>query len=269
MNDAPNHVPRLKSIKRLILETALKMNVGHIPSSLSCVEILYTLYNMITNITVNNSGVQERDRVILSKEHARLGQVCVLAECGLISREYLDSFLSDGGVLGHDLYGIVSEHEIQAIDVSCGSLGHGLSVGIGFALGVKNNVYVILGDGECQEGSVWEGFMFAAHNRYRLKNLTIVIDKNDVQIDNFVKDTINVNVIECCKIFGFDVNECDGHDILSLQKAFRKKSDKTKCIIDHTVKGKGLEFWIEKEGFSYTHAQIMQPQYAVRALESF
>jgi transketolase len=244
-------VQRLYTIKKTLLETAYLLQLGHIPSSLSALEILYVLYNKITNITKNNAGAKHRDRVIISKEHCRLAQICILTENGLLDKKYLDSFCVNGGRLGHDIYGIVSKEPIQAIDISIGSLGHGLSVGIGLALG-GDDVYVLLGDGECQEGSIWEAIIFAGH--HKLNNLTIIIDKNDIQIECYTRDMLNMeNIGERIKTFNLDVFECNGHNINELENILRIKTNKAKCIIANTIKGRELLFWCKELGFSLYH----------------
>jgi transketolase len=245
---------RIKTIKRYVFETAHNSNVGHIPSSLSCTEILYVLYNRIANITKENAADVQRDRVIVSKEHGRLGQVCVLAEAGLLEHELLKGFIKDGGALGHDIYGAVGDERVAAIDVACGSLGHGPGMGVGMALGHANhNIYVITGDGELQEGSCWEAIMFAGH--HKLKNFTLIVDRNYLQIDNFTKNIIDSssNVNKQIESFGFEVFECGGHDVDELEKAFKIPQTKAKCIIANTIKGKEISFTQQSKGFAQSH----------------
>jgi transketolase len=262
------HAERLKQIKYLILETARKANAGHIPSSLSCTEILYVLYNKIADITKENAKNLQRDRVIISKEHARLAQVCVLSEAGLLDEKYLNKYMVDGGVLGHDLYGRGSNADINVIDVSCGSLGHGLSVGIGMALGSKNhNIYVIVGDGECQEGSVWEGIMFAGY--HKMNNLTLIVDNNNLQVDDFTKNIIDTssNIGKQIESFGFDVFKCDGHNVDELEKVFKIKTDRAKCIVANTIKGKETLFLRKSRGLNVSHYTSLTPEEMRFAIE--
>lgn len=244
---------RLKKLKQELLVTAKDTDAGHVPSSLSSLEILFTLYNGIANINKENAKDKDRDRVILSKEHARLAQIVVLAECGLINKELLATFMCDDGALGHDIYGIISKNNIDVIDVSSGSLGHGPGVACGYAWDSKSNIYVVVGDGELQEGSCWESIMFAGH--HKLSNFILIVDKNNQQIDNYTQNIIDssTTIADSIKSFGFDIFECDGHNIQELKEKLKIKSDKPKCIIANTVKGKEIKHLIEKKGFGFFH----------------
>ena len=145
--------------------------------------------------------------------------------------------------------------DIDALDYASGSLGHGLSVATGYAIANRlNNIYVILGDGELQEGSNWEAFLFIGH--HQLKNLTVIIDKNSMQIDDWTKNIINTSsdIGKKLETFGFDVIECDGHSVDDLQNTFNIKVQKPKCIIANTVKGRELEFLHNNKKFNHFHA---------------
>lgn len=244
---------RIKKIKKLFFTAAYKNHIGHLPSALSSLEILYVLYNKIANITKNNVADRNRDRVIISKEHARFAQVCVLNEIGLVDSDVVDSYLQDGAVAGHDMYNVVGSPKIAAIDIASGSLGHGLGVGIGLAVANPNNIYVIVGDGELQEGSCWEAIMFIGHNK--LKNITLIIDRNNQQIDNLTKNIINSSKFapDAIKAFGFDVIECDGHNVDELTNALKLQTEKPKCIIANTIKGKEIHNYVEKYGYAVYH----------------
>ena len=245
---------RIKNIKKFLLENAHKSRIGHLPSALSCLEILYTIYNKIADITNQNKGDINRDRVILSKEHARFGQVCTLFECGLVEKEVVDTYLQDGGFCGHDMYNIVGSQKILAVDISCGSLGHGLGVGAGIAFAnQKHNVYVIIGDGELQEGSCWEALMLIGH--LQLKNITIIVDRNNQQIDNLTKNIVNTHKFcpNAIKAFDFDIIECDGHNIAELEMAIKSTTNQPKCVIANTIKGKEIYKNLEKYNFALYH----------------
>lgn len=243
--------------------------MGHLTPSFSSIEILYTLYNKIAKITKENIAAIERDRVIISKEHCRLAQVCVLAECGLLDKDMLNTYANNGSYLSHDLYGHVCPNKgIDAIDVASGSLGHGIGVGIGYAWdNKKSHTYVVVGDGELQEGSCWEGIIFAGC--HHMKNLTLIIDKNNVQIDDYTKNILDTssNIAQQIREFGYDVIECNGHDVTALEKALNTPTEKTKCIIAHTIKGKELSEFIKDKGLIYTHAQIIDEKNYQIALE--
>lgn len=249
----------IRNIKRSIVSTAKYCKSNHIPSSLSCLEILYTLYSRVANITNLNKSDLLRDRVILSKEHARLGQVCVLAELGLLSKELLNEWQQNDGRLGHDIFNYVSDEDLASIDISSSSLGQGIGIGIGIALGDPNHhVYVIVGDGELQEGSCWEALMFIG--QHQLKNITIIIDRNNVQILGLTKNIIDTssNLVEQIGAFHFDCIECNGHDVKEIELALKKETIQSKCVICDTIKAKEVQFLIEEKGYSYIHGWVYE-----------
>lgn len=241
----------IKTIKKLILDTVKKSNAGHITSSFSCVEILYAVY-LCANLNKQNVSDTLRNRVIISKEHCRLAQVCVLAHFGLLDNKMLQNYCISGGELGHDLYNIVNP-KIPAIDYAVGSLGHGLSVGAGIAFGDKSHhCYVLLGDAELQEGSVFEALLFIA--QHNIANITVIIDNNLQQIDNYTKNIIDTSkFMDCLETIGFDLMSCNGHDIDDLTKKLSTFTNKPKCIVAQTVKGKGIEFLLNKPNFAKFH----------------
>ncbi len=242
---------------------------GHLSSSLGCVEILYALYTTINITKENKTDLENRDMVVLSKEHCRVGQVCTLAHLGLIDKKLLDTYLHDGGTLGHDIYNFVADETAAAIDYGSGSLGHGVGVGIGLAMAnPKRNVYVIVGDGELQEGALWEGFLFII--QHNIKNITIICDRNYMQIDNYTKNIVDTssNMENIMNSVGFDVLKCDGHDVKAIQKALKAKCKKPKFIIADTVKGKGMEFLLGELGFAKFHHSVLGQEYITRILEN-
>ncbi len=246
----------INNTKKLIAKTAMDCKTGHIPSSYSCLEILYTLYNReIANINKNNANDLIRDRIILSKEHARLGHVCLLAELGLIPKNIIPTWQQNDGEIGHDLFGSKKNPKLAIIDPSSSSLGHGLGLGIGFAIAAKsNNIFVIVGDGELQEGSLWEAIMYIGH--HQIKNITLIVDRNYVQIECKTKDMIDTSskIIEQITPFGFDCIECNGHDTNELYKAFKTVVQRPKCIVANTIKGKECEFLLENRSYAYFHS---------------
>lgn len=188
-------------------------------------------------------------------------------ENGLLSEHILNRYLSNGGLLGHDIYNIVGSEEVAAVDVSSGSLGHGLGVGCGLAWNSQNNVFVLMGDGELQEGTCWEAAMFAGQNR--LKNLTVIIDCNKVQLDNFTKEIINTSdaAVGAFKSFGFEVFECNGHNVTELDNVLKIKTDKPKCVVAHTIKGKEVLHMRKNMGFAFSHWSCMSENDYTLALE--
>ena len=214
---------------------------AHFGGSLSIAEVLATLYSFF--VTYNLEDLENRDRLILSKGHAALALYCALFERGLLSKKMLENFEQNGSdIVAH------SKKDLQkGIEFSGGSLGLGLSYAVGVAYacrkkGLKNRVFVIVGDGELNEGITWEALMFAAHNH--LNNLTIIVDHNHLQADGFIEDVMNTSPLEeKCISFGFDTDVVDGHSVLDLFEAFAKKTeDSPRAIIAETIKGKGVSF---------------------------
>jgi len=219
-------------IRHDILETAFKSGGGHIAPAFSCVEILVALYfGEILNFDPNDPNNPDRDRFILSKGHGCLALYAVLSRLGLIPYDDIP------GLCGHP------EIDTPGIEASTGSLGHGLSMGVGMALanklnGRKGRVYVLMGDGECQEGTTWEAIRFAVEQK--LNNLTIIVDANCIQA---IKRTRSIGfwrmVHEVC------ISEMiDGHEWGDLLRALRPVPDAvfSQCVIAYTTKGKGLSF---------------------------
>lgn len=228
----------LKEIKSNMLKMAHYSHASHIGAALSCVDLLYCIYKNFADITSQNVFSIDRDKVILSKGHASIALYAVLAEFGLLDKEKLKQYYIDGGVLpGH-----LDKDSEAAVDCSAGSLGHGLPIAIGMALAnPKRKVFVIMGDGEIQEGSVWEGIIFAGKNP--LKNLTIVIDKNNLQAFGKTTEVANYSSLKSTfNNFGLDAYEIDGHNISEIYSILDKKSEKTKIIIANTIKGHGISF---------------------------
>lgn len=245
-------VDDIKKIKELIIDTVKNSNAGHITSSYSCTEILYTLYKF-ANINKENVADDNRDRIIISKEHCRLAQCCILAYLNLLDKNLLKEFCNTGGNLGHDMYNIVNP-KISAVDYASGSLGHGLSVGAGLAFGdKKHHVYVLVGDGELQEGSIYEALLFIS--QHNIKNITIIVDKNNMQIDNWTKEIIDTSskIKDLMFALKFEVVCCNGHDVNEIEQALQIKTERPKCIIAETIKGKGIEFLLKDFSFAKFH----------------
>ncbi|WP_195430068.1 transketolase [Clostridium sp. D46t1_190503_E9] len=255
-----------KNVRKNIIEMLCESKSGHPGGSLSCADVLTYLYYEKMNIDVNNPKWEQRDRFVLSKGHAAPALYSVLAEKGFFPKEELKTLRKTGGLLqGHP----DSKH-VPGVDVSTGSLGQGISNAVGMALGLKaqnNNarVYAVLGDGELQEGLVWEASMAAAH--YKLDNLVAIVDFNGLQIDGKNEDVMGINPLdEKFKGFGFNVIECDGHDYEELDKAF-KNAEETKgkptVIIAKTVKGKGVSFMENQAGW---HGQAPNKEQTEQAI---
>lgn len=224
---------------------------AHVGTCMSIVEILYTLYFKVMNHDPLNTNHKERDKLILSKGHGSAALYAVLAESGYFPHEYLQSYYIDGGILPAHL----DKESVNGIEVSTGSLGHGLSIGLGMALANKGDqnpgrIFVILGDGECNEGSIWEAAMLAS--TLKNDNLTVIVDFNKFQGLDRTNNVINQeNMAERWRAFGWETYEVDGHDVATLTDIFNKPQIKPKAVIAHTIKGKGISFMEDKLEWHY------------------
>lgn len=232
-------------IKRHGIEMTHLSKGSHIGSILSVSDIIAVLYNDIAKVDPKNPDKPDRDRVILSKGHAGAAIYAALAEKGFFDVEELKTHYADGSKLS----GHVSHKGIPGVEFSTGSLGHGLSVGAGMAYASKKsddnyNVYVILGDGECDEGSVWEAALVGNH--YKLNNLVAIVDHNKMQSLDFCENTISLAPFaDKWKAFGWNVIDIDGHDHDALRDAYieaGRSIEKPTVIIANTIKGKGISF---------------------------
>ncbi len=234
------------SVRKEVLKMLNKAGSGHPGGSLSAVELLVDLYNNHMNFNKDNWQDKNRDYFVLSKGHVCPVLYAVLAQIGCIPKEELDTLRKIGGRLqGHP----AMDKHIPGIEVSTGSLGYGLSIAAGIAKGMKtlkqdNRVYVLMGDGEQQEGSVWEAVMAAPH--FKLDNLCAIVDCNGLQIDGKVEDVLNINPIaDKYRAFGWNVIEIDGHNLKEVDEAYTKAKQckgKPTAIMAKTVKGKGVSF---------------------------
>ncbi len=228
-------------IRRHGIEMTHLSGGSHIGAILSVADIIAVLYASVLKHDSENPKWDNRDRFILSKGHAGAAVYAALAECGYFDVNELRTHYQNGSRLS----GHVSHH-LPGIDFSTGSLGHGLSAGAGMAIAAKQDkkdhrVFVVLGDGECNEGSVWEAAQLAAH--FELNNLCAIIDSNKMQSLDFCDKTLNSGLLsEKWKAFGWNVIEVDGHDHEALKNAFNFASDKPVVVIANTTKGKGVSF---------------------------
>lgn len=235
----------IKRLKKKIFITAYKAGAAHLASSFSVIDLLYVLYcKNILKYNLNDPWDEKRDRMILSKGHACLALYVILNEIGMITEKELFDFCQPGSHLG----GEPKLGSVPGIEASTGSLGHGLSFGVGIALACKmnhykNKVYVILGDGECQEGSVWEAAMSAVN--FQLNNLVVIVDDNRLQAMDSVKTIMGIDSWKSkWEAFGFDVMEIDGHNLEMITQALQQENigNNPRLIISHTIKGHGVSF---------------------------
>jgi len=229
-----------RDIRLIILEQSKRAHVGHVGSALSVADIIASLYGRVLRIDTPDDA--DRDRFVLSKGHAALALYAALALRGFIPSEQLDTFCADGSLLG-----VHPEHALPGVDFCSGSLGQGLSYGAGAALAARlqrssRRVFVLLSDAECNEGSVWEAALFAAH--HRLGNLTAIIDLNGQQALGYTKDVCDMrDMAGRWGAFGWDAEEIDGHDGEALTKKLADLGgERPRMLVARTIFGKGVSF---------------------------
>lgn len=224
----------LKKLKKTIIEMSARSGEGHIPSAFSVLDILWVLYDRILRIDPKNPRDPERDVFILSKGHASLALYAVLAEKKFFPESELDNFGNFESILG----GHPDRNKVPGVEASTGSLGHGFPMSVGVALGLKiqqsdSRVFVLIGDGECNEGTIWESALLASH--HNLSGLTCVVDYN-----HSTDRALNMrDIAEKFKAFGWDTTVIDGHNHSEIYDALSTVSDKPRAIIANTVKGNG------------------------------
>ncbi len=244
-----------RRVRRQCLLMTSRANASHIGSSLSVVDVMAMLYGKVMHYDAARPDWPERDRFILSKGHACSALYATLAECGFFERDWLDTYYQDGARLA----GHATHKGVPGVEVSTGSLGHGLGLGAGMALAAKRDgkpqrVFVIISDGECNEGSVWEAALFAP--QHKLDNLTVIVDYNKIQSLGRVKDVIDLDpLVDKWRAFGWGAVEVNGHDLNALDDAFGSlpfAPGRPSCIVAHTVKGKGVSYMEDKLKWHYS-----------------
>jgi len=242
-------ISELKAVARharkLIVEMLICAGCGHPGGALSSVDIMTALYFGVMKIDPHNPQWDERDRFILSKGHSSIGLYAILHLRGFMSYETLMTFRQDNSLLcGHP-----DMHKVKGVEMSTGSLGHGLSVGAGMAMAAKydgkaHRVFVLMGDGETQEGSIWEAAMFASH--HQLDNLVGIVDRNMIQIDGCTEEILALEPYKAkWEAFGWHVVEIDGHSFNEIEASFAvvpHQKGRPTLILANTVKGKGISF---------------------------
>ncbi|TAK29919.1 MAG: transketolase [Chloroflexota bacterium] len=259
--------PIALSLRRDIVQMIATAGSGHPGGSLSAVEIIVSLYSCFLRHQPTDPQWANRDRFILSKGHAAPVLYAALAHYGYIPRSFLDKLR----VMDSPLQGHPDANLVPGVEASTGSLGQGLSVGVGMAIAARldrkdTRVYVLMGDGECQEGQVWEAAMSAAH--YGLDNMVAIVDHNGLQIDGPVREIMNVTPMrDKWQAFGWHAVEVDGHDFSQLLEALhqtKRISGQPTAIIAHTVKGKGVSFMENNVDF---HGRAPNAKELAQALE--
>jgi len=243
-----------------------KASASHIGSVLSICDIVAVLYGSVMKIEPENPNFKQRDRFILSKGHACVAVYAALAHKGFFSLDALESYgANDSWLMNH------ISHKVPGVEFSTGALGHGLSFGVGKALAGKQQnsdwqTFVVLSDGEMDEGSNWEALMFASH--HNLKNLTAIIDYNKLQSLDTVESTLSLEpLVEKLRSFGAYVIEVDGHNHVSLNKALSyTDNNKPLVVIAHTVKGKGVSFMENKVEWHYKSPNLKEASNALKEI---
>ena len=266
-----NEISKIKQLAKQIKKNILDMSLvaaersAHFGGALSTVEILATLYNSVLKFDSSNPLWEDRDRFILSKGHGCLGVYSTLCEMGYFKKADLNLFEQNGSfLLGHPVI-----NKKKGIEFSTGSLGMGLSLGVGVAIAAKKNkknykVFVLMGDGECNEGSIWEASMSAAH--FKLDNITAIIDNNTLQQTGSNEEIMSsTDLGSKWRSFNWDVTEIDGHNIEQILKAFNYVSDRPKLILAKTLKGKGFRF--AENNNDWHHKIMTKKQYEEALIE--
>jgi transketolase len=236
---------RSKYLRRLAVRALDKGERGHIGSTMSLIELLRVLYDDVLRFRPDHPDWSGRDRMILSKGHGCIALYVILAEKGFFPIETLDTFCHRDSILG----GHPEAAKVPGVEASTGALGHGLSIGVGMALAARiqkreTRTFVVMGDGEINEGSVWEAAMCAG--KHRLSRLTAIIDYNKIQSAGPTREIQDLEpLLDKWRAFGFAVSEVDGHDVGELRRALKQiqhDKDRPSALICHTVKGKGIPF---------------------------
>jgi len=268
MESREQTVAKLQAMSKRMRRNMLEMALGagylgaHIGPGLSIVEIVAVLYGAVMRLDPKNPRWIERDRFLLSKGHGALALYTGLAEAGFISQDDLKTYEAPESFLT----GQPAMFEDKGIEIASGSLGHGLSIGIGMSLAARKGhhsytTYVVIGDGESNEGSIWEAAMAAAH--YKLPNLTVIVDVNGIQSDGRCEAVLDMGRHEDkWRSFGWEALVVDGNDVGALFDAFnapRQYPDKPRTMIAHTVKGKGVSFM--ENNNEWHHNRLSKPQH--------
>lgn len=255
-------------IRKDAIEMVHASHASHIGAALSVADIVAVLYGDVAKTFPKNPKSPERDRIVLSKGHAGVAIYAALAETGFFPKSELQKYYTDASVYS----GHVSSKGVPGVEFSTGSLGHGVCVACGMALaGKKQNknfhVYAIVGDGECEEGCVWETAIFANH--YKLSNFTVIVDNNKMQAMGTCEDVMSLgSLAEKFRAFGWNVIEVDGHNHDELKDSLMMKAERPTAIIAHTVKGKGVSFMENNLLWHYRDPQGEFYEQAIKELEA-
>ncbi|MCK9428799.1 MAG: transketolase [Candidatus Omnitrophica bacterium] len=247
-------IEKAKKIRKRILDIAYKTGKGHLGGTLSLVDILVAIYYG----GVLKYGNKEKDLLLIGKGHACLASYAIWEDLGLLSKDLLDTFGTNGSLLGTQF-----DKNFLESEYNTGSLGHVIGIGAGYALALKlggnsqKKIFVVVGDGECEEGSIWESIDFIAKNK--IAGLTIIVDRNRLSVTDFIE---NDRLVDKFEAFGLRVIEMDGHDFYSILTAFDSIDNESVIIIFNTIKGKGISFL---ENNVDSHSGILNKEQYIQA----
>ncbi len=256
------------ALRRIVLEQSKRAGVGHIGSALSVADLVAALYGRILDL--RTPGHPDRDRFVLSKGHAVLAVYAALAIRGIIPREQLDTYCAEGSLLG-----VHPEHVLPGIDFSTGSLGHGLTFGVGAALAARlqrspRRTFVLVSDAECNEGSVWEAVMVAAH--HALSSLIVMVDANGQQALGYTDDVLSLSPLDArWRAFGWDAHVVDGHDVDAIAATVAGLDTRTgppHVLIARTVFGKGVSYMERQIKWHYSPMNDDEFRQAIAEVEA-
>ncbi len=261
---------KARQVRKDIIEMSFRAKSAHTGGALSCVELLVSLYFEIMNVDPQNPYGKDRDRLVFSKAHDAKALYAALAERGFFDKKLLEGYENNNGKLpGHS-----TRHCVPGVEVSAGSLGHGLSMAVGMAYAgkidnKKHKVFCVISDGECDEGAVWEGILFAGH--HKLDNLVAVVDYNKLQGFGYTKDVLDLEPFsQKWESFGWEKVELDGHNFNELIEAFKKlpiKKNKPTVVIAHTIKGLGgMPIHVNKVSSQYKPPTQEETEEVIRRL---
>jgi transketolase len=271
LSDLDDFTELARRIRHRSLQMVSSAKSSHIGTAFSSVDLLAVLYGEMLSVRPTDPAWSDRDRFILSKGHGCVALYCALAERGFFPLEELDTFYQDGS----DLMGHASHKGVLGVELSTGSLGHGLPVATGMALaahrdGNRHRVVALLSDGECDEGSNWEAILFAGH--HRLDNLVAIVDFNKIQSLGRVDEVMELEPLgDKWKAFHWAVREIDGHDFGQIRNALGAvpfEPGKPSCIVAHTVKGKGVSFMEDDLLWHYRSPDADEYERAMTELEA-
>lgn len=254
-----------QQMRRDAIRMTAHAETGHIPSNLSAIEIIHTLFLRVMRLDPERPDWPDRDRFVPSKAHCAAAIYLAMSAAGIIDRERLDEFNIDGS----EVPAIVARYGLPGLEADGGPLGRGPSIGIGMALAAKHDgrdyrTYVLIGDGECQEGQIWEAVMLAP--TLGLDNLVVIVDDNRLQGSFETRGVVATDLGDRFTAFGWQCHRVDGHSVAELEEALRAPQDRPKVVVAQTVKGKGVPMMENEPGWHYRRLTFGELVVSLRGL---